>query len=517
MIIVSAKEMQQMDRMTIESFGIPGRVLMENAGTGAVRFMFEKFHGLPHSRVGIVAGRGNNGGDGFVMARYLSQKQIPVTVYLLTAGDKVQGDAKANLDLLPPLKIPVVEMPNETVFRKYKASMRRQDIWVDAILGTGLNTDVKGYYRSVIDFINRINKPIFSVDIPSGIHSNTGRICGTAIRAQATATFAFAKAGHLIYPGARHTGDLDVVDIGIPRFIVDAVNPRLRLLTIPDIKSLVVKRRPDVHKGKCGHLLVISGSPGKTGAAAMTAMAAMRCGAGLVTLGVPKSLNPVLECQILEAMTYALPETQDGMLDIAGLHAVNKLLTDKKCLAVGPGIGTAFETEQLLSGILAAIKVPVVIDADGLNLLAHQPDRLKKLTAPVVLTPHPGEMARLCNTSVQKVQEDRIECARHFSEFYGVHVVLKGARTVMAHPDGAVAINSTGNSGMASGGMGDVLTGLIAGFISQGYSVKHAIHLAVFVHGAAADALSFQKGPFGFLASEVMNGIPAQIKALFDE
>ena len=511
MIIVTAKEIQQMDRMTIESYGIPGRVLMENAGTGAVRFMLEELPDLQNWKVGVLAGSGNNGGDGFVMARYLSQKKISVTVYLLTRKNKIQGDAKANFDLLAPLKIPVVEMYDPAVFGKYKPAMHRQDVWVDAILGTGLNSDVRGYFKEVIDFINGLKKPVFSVDIPSGINSDTGQICGTSIQATATATFAFAKAGHVIFPGAQRTGDLEIVDIGIPEFISKKVGPRQYLLTDEELRAVVRPRNPDAHKGRTGHLLVISGSPGKTGAAAMTAMSAMRSGAGLVTLGVPESLNSVLETQVTEVMTYALPETHDGMLDASGLEAVTQLLSGKNCLAIGPGIGTAVETQELLFDILRHSSVPLVIDADGLNLLAHQPEILKEVRVPVILTPHPGEMARLCRVSVQQVQEDRIECARGLSTLYGVHVVLKGARTVISHPDGTVFINITGNAGMASGGMGDVLTGLIAGFVVQGYSPTESAHMGVYFHGAAADTLADQSGPIGYLATEVMEQIPREI------
>jgi hydroxyethylthiazole kinase-like uncharacterized protein yjeF len=512
MIIVTAKEMQQMDRLTIESYGIPGRVLMENAGTGAVRFMLEEFPDLQDKKVGILAGRGNNGGDGFVMARYLSQKNISVTVYLLAQKNKIQDDAKANFDLLAPLKTPVVEMPDSADFRKHKPAMHRHDVWVDAILGTGLKSDIRGYFKEVIDFINGLKKPVFAVDIPSGINSDTGQICGTSIQATATATFAFAKAGHVVFPGARHTGRLEIVDIGIPGFISKSVGPRQYVLTEERIRASVQPRNPEAHKGRTGHLLVISGSPGKTGAAAMTAMSAMRSGAGLVTLGVPEGLNAVLETQVMEVMTYALPETHDGMLDVSGMEAVSRLLAGKNCLAVGPGIGTADETQELLFGILGHSRVPLVIDADGLNLLARQPEILKAVNVPVILTPHPGEMARLCKVSVKQVQEDRIECARQFSTLYGVHVVLKGARTVISHPDGTVFINLTGNAGMASGGMGDVLTGLIAGFVVQGYSPAVSAHMGVYLHGAAADTLAGQTGPIGYLATDVMKQIPHEVR-----
>jgi NAD(P)H-hydrate epimerase len=464
--------------------------------------------------VGVLAGRGNNGGDGFVMARYLSQKKIGVTVYLLSERQKLQGDAKANFDLLAPLKIPVVEIPDSGVLRKYKAAMHRQDAWIDALLGTGLKSDVRGFFREVIEFVNRLGKPVFAVDIPSGINADTGQICGAAIQATATATFAFAKAGHFIFPGAQYTGNLEVVDIGIPDFVAERVGPKQILLTRDRARASLRPRSPDAHKGRTGHLLIIAGSPGKTGAAAMTALSAMRAGAGLVTLGIPQSLNPVLETQVTEVMTYALPETRDGMLDASGTEAVTRLLEDKSCLAAGPGIGTAPETGELLFNILQRSRTALVIDADGLNLLALQPKILQTVRAPVVLTPHPGEMARLCDLSVKEVQADRISCAREFSKAYAVTVVLKGARTVIAHPDGAVFVNMTGNAGMASGGMGDVLTGLIAGFVAQGYPAEVSALLGVYLHGAAADSLAEQTGPIGYLATDVMQKIPGEIRKM---
>ena len=516
MYLVTAEEMQRMDRETIDSIGIPGRILMENAGSGAFRFMCQVFQDLVDKNVGVVAGRGNNGGDGFVIARYLFQKGIPVKVYLLSKKDRVQGDAKANLDLLAALKMPVAEVPDAETFKRQKAAMRRHDLWVDAIFGTGLNADVRGHYKDVILYLNALGRPVFSVDIPSGLNADTGQICGTCIQATATATFAFPKIGHMLYPGAASTGALDVVDIGIPGQVAGNVSPRQYVLSEAMVKEMINERDPDTHKGRTGHLLIVAGSPGKSGAAAMTASAAMRVGAGLVTLGVPKSLNPVLETQVTEVMTYALPETADGMLDAEAMGALQELSVGKQCLVIGPGIGTAEETRQLLFRLLSEAALPVVVDADGLNILAEQPDRLKSLKVPVILTPHPGEMGRLCGISAADVQKDRIHWARSLATSLGVHVVLKGARTVMAHPDGRVAVNPTGNAGMASGGMGDVLTGVVAGFLTQGYTPEAAVHLGVFLHGAAADHLAEHKGPFGYLATDVMFRLPDQIKALFN-
>ena len=514
MYLVSASEMQAMDRRTIEAFGLPGRLLMENAGRGATQILLQTFTGLTEKKVAVIAGRGNNGGDGFVIARCLFQKGVPVRVYLLAESKTVKGDAAANLKLLRLLGIPVDEIPDGNAFKRYKTAMRHQDIWVDAILGTGLKSDVDGYFKEIIDFINAQNKPVFSVDIPSGLDSDTGHSRGACIRAHATTTFGFAKIGHIVLPGAIYTGRLEIVDIGIPDHIAEEVGPSQYLLTTEMIQGRLAPRSPDAHKGTTGHLLVVAGSPGKTGAAAMTAMAAMRAGAGLVTLGVPASLNPVLETQVLEAMTVALPETVDGMFAESAFDNIQDLISGKQCLVFGPGVGISPEIETLLRRTLPVLSAPVVIDADGLNNLAADVNMLKTANAPIILTPHPGEMARLMGASVPQVQADRLTCAREFARKYNLHVVLKGARTVIAHPDGKVYVNPTGNAGMASGGMGDVLTGVIGGLLAQGYAPEAATHMGVFLHGAAADLLAEQIGPVGFLANDVMNAIPAQIKKL---
>lgn len=515
MYLVTASEMQQMDRQTIQSFGIPGRVLMENAGRGATRVLFDQFDDIINKNIGVIAGHGNNGGDGFVIARYLAQKSSNVTVYLLTESTRVKGDAEANLKLLAPLNVPVVEIPDEQSFLAHKTGLLHQEIWIDALLGTGLKSDVKGYFKKIIEFINTHGKPVFSVDIPSGLNSDTGQVCGACIRAQATATFAFAKTGHMLFPGAEYTGYLEIIDIGIPDHIAKNIRPKQHLLTPERIRTAFRPRNPDAHKGTTGHVLVVSGSTGKTGAAAMTAMSAMRAGAGLVTLAIPESLNPVLETQVLEAMTYPLPETENGIIGESSFNKIMDLLSGKKCLALGPGLGEAAETKNLVHRIIKESPVTIVIDADGLNNLAGSTEILKKAKAPLILTPHPGEMARLMDSTAGSVQKDRITCARKFAEKFNVHIILKGAKTIIAHPEGNIFINPTGNPGMASGGMGDVLTGIIAGLVAQGFSPESAAHTGVYLHGAAADMLAETIGPFGYLSSEVMNAIPGQLKLIF--
>ncbi len=514
MYLVSASEMRTMDRQTIEDFGLPGRLLMENAGRGATRFLIESFPDIAQYKVGIIAGRGNNGGDGFVIARYLAQKHIDTSVYLLAQKDQVKGDALANIELMRPLGIPVVELPDTKSFAKYQKGMLAIDLWIDGILGTGLKSDVRGYFKDIIAFINGLSKPVFAIDIPSGLNSDTGQPCGISIQAAATATFAYAKPGHILWPGAGFTGRLNIVDIGIPSHVAEDVAPKQQLITREKVRGYLTPRPADTHKGHTGHLLVVAGSPGKTGAAAMAATSAMRAGAGLVTLGVPASLNATLENLVLEAMTVPLTETANGTLTENAASFILKELQTKKCLALGPGLGTEPETMKLVHGLIQNSTVPIVLDADGINCLTGHTSILKNLQTPLILTPHPGEMARLIESTTFDVQSDRIGHARKFAQTFKVFCVLKGARTIIATPDGQAFVNPTGNSGMASGGMGDVLTGLIAGFIAQGLAPAVAAQTGVWLHGAAADDLAQKMGSYGYLASEVMHQIPQQIKRL---
>ncbi|MBU0995776.1 MAG: NAD(P)H-hydrate dehydratase [Proteobacteria bacterium] len=514
MELVTAEEMREMDQRTITSFGIPGVVLMENAGRGATRVLMEQFGDLENKKVGILAGSGNNGGDGFVIARYLFLKGVRPTVFLLTQKEKVKGDAALNLSLLAPLNIEVCEVTDTAAFQEKKADMAHQHLYVDAILGTGLNSDVRGHYKDVIAFVNEQKKNVLSVDIPSGINSNTGQVCGISINADVTVTFAFAKPGHVVFPGAQYAGKIEIIDIGIPHHIRDDVKPNHFLITDQLVRKTFPVRAPETHKGHTGHLLIIAGSPGKTGAAALTSMAALRTGAGLVTLGCPKNLNPVLESLITEGMTYPLPETKNGNLSELSFDAILNLMADKKCIAIGPGIGTDPSTKKLVRKLVEESRITMVIDADGLNCLSGHVDILKTASIPVIMTPHPGEMARLMGTDVNTIQKNRIAIAREFASTYHVYLVLKGAKTIIAHPDGRVWINQTGNPGMASAGMGDVLTGMIAGLVAQGLSPEDAAVSAVYLHGKTSDTLSEEIGPVGYLASDIVKTIPEQIRRM---
>lgn len=516
MIVVTAAQMQDIDQQTIAEFGIPGRVLMENAGRGATRCFLERIYSRGSGSVGILAGPGNNGGDGFVMARYLAHRDVAVVVFLLGQKNRVKGDAAANLDLLAALEVEVVELPDSRTLAAHQGRMHHIAYWIDALLGTGLKAEVRGHYKEAIAFINAQERPVLAVDIPSGLHADTGQPCGICIKADATVTFGSPKIGHLVQPGAAYCGDLELIDIGIPPMITRRVGPQVHLLTGSHVRRVLPRRTIDAHKGQTGHALVIAGSAGKTGAAAMTAMTALRAGAGLVTLGIGVSISAVLETLTIEAMTLPLADDENGALGPQVYDAIRLASQGKQCLALGPGLGISDATGQLVATLVKEIDLPMVIDADGLNHLAGRLDLLDQRQSPTILTPHPGEMARLCGLSTLEIQQDRISAARDLAAGHGVHVVLKGAGTVVAEPDGRVWINSTGNSGMAGGGMGDVLTGTIAGLLAQGSLPLEASLAAVYLHGLAADMLAAES-PWGYLATEVMETLPLAIgKVLSD-
>ncbi len=512
MYLVTAKQMQEMDKFTIESFGIPGRVLMENAGKSSTEIFINTFKDIKQKKIGIAAGRGNNGGDGFVMARYLFNKKFDVTVYLFSESDKVVNDAKSNLNLLYRLKIPVINICNKQELTDNHISMKHKNIWIDAIFGTGLNSDVRGFFKDVINYINSLDKPVFSVDIPSGINSDSGKICKTAIKACATATFGHAKIGHFIHPGCEFSGKLSIVDIGIPEFVTEKFKPKHNLITEKLIKNTLLPRKPDKHKGNYGHLLIVAGSSGKTGASILTAKGALKTGAGLVTLAIPESLNPILETALIEAMTLCLNETDNHCIDETAFDTIKINLSNKKCLAIGPGIGTENTTKRLVKKLISLCEIPMVIDADGINCIADSPDILKTVKAPVILTPHPGEMARLIQTDTKDIQKNRVSYATGFAQKHSVYIVLKGAKTIIATPCGKVYINPCGNSGMASGGMGDVLTGIIAGLITSGYSIEASAYTGVYLHAKAADNIYKNCTPFGYLASDLIHSLSKQFK-----
>jgi NAD(P)H-hydrate epimerase len=365
----------------------------------------------------------------------------------------------------------------------------------------------------VIDHLNTLQKPIVAIDIPSGLDANKGRPLGTAIRAFLTVTFGLPKVGHLISPGLDYVGLLKVIDIGIPRRLVEEEKIQTHLLEHEEIRRwLSIPRRPDTHKGDYGHLLVIAGSVGKTGAAAMACEAALRVGAGLVTLAIPKSLNSIMEVKLTEVMTEPLPETPKQTLSLRAFNAILHLCENKRAVILGPGIGTYKETQSLVLKLIKTLDLPIILDADGLTSLAAQPKTLLATKQPLILTPHPGEMARLIRRTAKEVQEDRIGISRNFSQSHRVYLILKGHRTLIATPKGEIFINPTGNPGLASGGTGDVLTGMIGGLICQGFEILPSLQISVYLHGLAGDDVAQELGEKSLIATDIIKKIPTLLQ-----
>ncbi len=517
MNIVTAQQMKALDQQTINDIGIPGIVLMENAGRGTVEQIQRYFPDVLAKRIVVLCGRGNNGGDGFVIARYLYNAGCNVKTFLLAPIDKVGGDAKINMIVFQNMGALIQEITDEKQWQHALTDVKHAGLVIDALLGTGLSSEVRGLYRSVIKDVNEATSvPVVSVDIPSGVDATTGRILGAAIHAQLTCTFGLPKRGHVVFPGLAHTGTLEIVDIGIPNRLINQAGITEYLLDENYFTGSIPRRDPEAHKGTYGHVCILAGSPGKTGAAAMAGQAAMRTGAGLVTLGVPESLNPILEAKVTEVMTEPIADKGKGVLDSDEWSSIRDLLAGKTVVALGPGLSDQDTTAQLVYRVIESSPIPIVIDADGLNVLAKKPTALQQAQAPVIITPHPGEMARLMGTTVQSIQSDRISCARDFSRDYGAVVVLKGARTIIAEPNGRIYINPTGNPGLASAGMGDVLTGIIAGLTAQGLTPLRASQLGVFIHGSVGDTLAGEGAPIGIMATDLINRIPAALSSFIE-
>jgi len=505
MDLVTAEEMRTLDRLTIAG-GTPGHVLMERAGRGATQALLACFPRLRRAgrRALIVAGTGNNGGDGFVVARLLRRRGVRTEVVLLGRATAVSGDAERNLRAYRTGRTTLHEITRGEQLAQLARALAGADLVVDAIFGTGLDKPVRGLHAEAIELINASGVPIFAVDIPSGLNADTGLPMGTAIQAEATATFGFAKLGQTLYPGVRHCGQLAVVDIGLAAAAIAAHPPRAALLDAAAVARLVPARQPDAHKGDCGHVLVIAGSYGKTGAAQLAARAAARVGAGLVTVVAPASLYPIYAAGVLEAMTDALPD--DGgriRFDAARLQA---LIAGKTAVVIGPGVGTHSGADETVRWLLATADLPIVVDADAITVLARDPSVLRTSRARPLLTPHPGEMSRLLGSDTAAVQSDRAGLARRFASEHRCTLVLKGARSIIADPSGRVWVNPTGNPGMASGGMGDVLSGILGGLLAQGLSPAEAACLGVYLHGAVADRIAAD-GAIGLLASDLVAGL----------
>lgn len=496
-----AEEMRRADQAAI-ALGIPALVLMENAGRSVFEEIRKRWPRTSLEHIIVLAGKGNNGGDGFVVARHLWNAGYDVSVYLLGRTSDVTDHARMNLDVLINMGVPLAVILDESDLATLKREIasRRAYLCVDAIFGTGLTKEVRGVYRQVIECLNDSPMPVVAVDIPSGLDADTGFPLGSAVRATLTVTFAYPKVGCVLASGIPYVGELVVADISIPKS-VEQEDWKVSLLRETVLGNIPV-RPPEAHKGDFGRVMVLAGSPGYTGAACLASLAAVRTGAGLVTVGTPPDLNAIFEVKLTEVMTRPLGSVGCGCFHPAMVDEALRLSERADALILGPGMGTAPETAEFVLALAAGCTCPMVLDADALNILAQTRLTLK---VPAVMTPHPGEISRLIGCPAGEIERDRIGAARRCAEEYQAVVVLKGFRTVIAAPDGAVAVNPTGSNSMASGGMGDVLSGIIGTFLAQGLAPFEGACLGVYLHGLASDRLPIARGQ---IASDLLEEIP---------
>ncbi len=511
MKLVTSDEMRALDRAAIQDYGIPGVVLMENAGRAVAEAAAQMAAPmLPDAHILVVCGRGNNGGDGLVAARHLHNKGLSVQICLLAEPDDLSGDAATNYNIARQMGLTINPMPQA---QELLDSLREADLVIDAILGTGISGEVRGAARAAIEAINQAALPVLAVDIPSGVSADTGAILGEAVAADRTLTLGLAKVGHYSYPGRKYCGEVEVIDISLPADLVAQQQLSTNLITAADAAAMLPSRWADMHKGDAGRLLIIAGSEGMTGAAALAGIGAARGGAGLVTLAVPVSLNDILEVKCTEVMTLPLPETDQRSLAPPAEEKISEFAASCQAVALGPGISQVPATAELARALIAQLPQPLVIDADGLNACADSPDVLRQRCGPTIITPHPGELSRLTGAPVAQIQQDRVGAARQAAEHLSCVVILKGAGTVIADPQGEAWINSTGNPGMASGGVGDVLTGLIGALLAGGATPVAAAVSGVYYHGLAGDLAAQQRGERRLIASDLLDQLPYALES----
>jgi NAD(P)H-hydrate epimerase len=503
MRIVGSTEMREIDRTAIEAFGIPSLTLMDRAG----RAVAEAAAALaaPNGRVLVVCGGGNNGGDGYVAARLLRGTGRDARVLALVPAARLSPDAQAVREQAERAGVPIDEAGE---LAELEAGVG--DVVVDAIFGTGLARPPEGPFAGAIARIEGARVAgarVLAVDVPSGLSADTGHPIGPCVHADRTVTFAYMKRGLVLFPGPAWAGDVTVADIGIPPQAAAKVPAACELLTEVEARLLVPPRRPDAHKGEAGRLLVIAGSPGKTGAAHLALSGALRGGAGLVTLASRPEVLPLALAGRPEAMSVAIHG--NGPLGRADLQALLASAAECDAAVIGPGIPRGPETGELVRAFLERARIPTVVDADGLNAIAEDCSFLRELHVPAILTPHPGEMARLLHRSVEEVQRDRIAVATEAARAWGAVVVLKGARTVVGEPDGTATVIPTGNAGLATGGTGDVLAGLVGALIAGGIGLGAAARAGAWVHGRAGDLAASRHGERGLVAGDVAEALGA--------
>lgn len=507
MRILNADQMREADRRTIQEIGISSLVLMENAGRQVVAAMESIYPDLGDWHVALVCGKGNNGGDGFVVARTLHQRGIAVSVFVIGHIAEVKGDARINLEILGRLGQTVVEIVDEAQWELHVSEIVEHDLIVDALFGTGLKTALTGMYETVVADINSLGIPVVAIDLPSGMSADTPTLPVVVVEAAVTVTLGAPKLPLVLPAAEQKAGEIVIADIGIPSEVIEALDgPRIELLTRDRMRSLITPRAPDAHKGDFGHVLIVAGSRGKTGAAVLAALGALKAGVGLCTVATPKSVQPIVAAHAPEYMTLPVDETIDGTIDFAAAETLLDVPAD--VILVGPGLGRGVGVTTFVRELLERSGVPLVFDADALNAFADEPAALVgREGRDLILTPHPGEMARLVGGTVADVQADRLGIARDFAETHHVYVILKGYRTLVATPDGTIFINPTGSAGMATGGTGDVLAGMVAAWLAQLLDAEAACSLATYLHGAAGELADADEGEVSMTAGDLVTHI----------
>lgn len=510
MIVLTPEEMRKTDQAAIEA-GYPDLLLMEIAGRGVAEVVIDYLHDDHHHQnsILILAGKGNNGGDGLVAARYLDMWGYNVLVVLLAEEGELQGNPEKNNQLCKLRQIEMITHGNDLGDDELYAIINGADLIIDALLGTGVKGEVREPYNTIIELVNNSGKPVIAVDIPSGIDGETGKVLGRAITAEITATMAYPKVGLLLFPARDYTGFLKIIDLGIPDNITDRVGYNHFTMMGREARYWLPARSANSHKGTFGKVCILGGSRGITGAPALSGLAALKTGAGLVRVAVPENLLTVTSAYNKELITIGL-KGFDDYSTTADLVQIEEVMNQADVLAVGPGMGQAEGVSGIVNKIIFEFEGKLVVDADGLNAIKEL-DVLKKRDKPIILTPHPGEMAHLLEKDIDYIEDNRIRVARDFATSYKVCLVLKGAATAVALPDGDIYINTTGNDGMASAGSGDVLTGIISGLLAQGLTAERAAVLGAYLHGLAGDLVLEKISSYSLTASDLIEYISKAI------
>lgn len=511
-----AEEMKQIDAATTKEFGLPGLLLMENAGRAIAATAESILEDCNNKRIVVFAGKGNNAGDGFAAARTLLNRGARVTVVLLAEPAAYSGDALVQLEVLQKCNLFLFILRTEQDWDKAAIAGELADLVIDGLLGTGFHGELSPDFARAAELISSLAAPVLAIDIPSGVEPDTGKAARSAVKADVTVTLAAPKPGLYLYPGVEHAGEIMVAEIGIPTALLSSSCSKNELITQSLAKEKLPLRQGNAHKGMAGHIAILAGSPGFTGAAALCSYAAVKAGAGLVTLLTSLSSQNILAAKLNEVMVQGLIERLPGVLGGGAVGDVRHWLEKSDVLAVGPGLGTSEATKEVIRDILQGCSKPVVIDADALTALVGHTEILSNMKCPRIITPHPAEMGRLINVAAADVDAQRLALASRYAVEWQTVVVLKGAPTVVAVPDGVTYLNTTGNEGMATGGCGDVLTGIIAALLGQGLSTADAAVLAVYLHGLAGD-LAAENGKIGLAAGQISEALPRAIQKVEEE